>query len=227
MTRCITLILSLLLPLAACSSCGGSEGAEPADGNVPAALLGIESAAEDVYDKALSGDLAAVAADAATLDGDWQAFRPQAQAAGATDAVLGATDQAVAGLTAAAAGSDGLAMARAANAVSAAMPDLFSLFQPAVPPALLTLDCLGRELALDGKETDFTAAAGHLASLSAAWEGARAQVLAAGGATQASQYDASLSALDADASASDAGKLVSDANAGLDLVDEMEKLFQK
>jgi hypothetical protein len=168
-----------------------------------------------------------VAAAAASLDRDWQAFRPQAQAAGATAAVLDATDQAVAGLDDAAAGTDGLAMARAANAVSAAMPDLFSLFQPAVPPALLTLDGLGRELVLDGKEADFTAASGHLASLSAAWESARAQVVAAGGTTEAAQYDAALSALDADTSASDPARLQTDANAGLDLVDAMEKLFQR
>jgi hypothetical protein len=133
----------------------------------------------------------------------------------------------VAGLTTAAAGTDGLAAARAANAISAAMPDLFALYQPAVPPVMLTLDCLGRELVLDGKEGDFAAAAGHLATLSAAWDGARAPVLAAGGTTQADQYDAALSAVAADTTASDGAKLVTDATTGLDLVDEMEKLFQK
>ena len=48
MNRYAFLILYPLLPLAACASCGGEgAGAEPADGNVPTALLAIESVAED------------------------------------------------------------------------------------------------------------------------------------------------------------------------------------
>jgi hypothetical protein len=211
---------------AACATCtAAAEGPEPGTGAVPAALSSIEGTAEDSYDKALAGDLAAVATDAASIDAAWQGFRAQAGADGATSTMLAATDAAVATMVTAAAGSDGMAAARAANGVSAAMPDLFALYQPAVPPALLALDYLGRELVLDAREADFGGAVAHLADLQATWQSARSLIVDAGGAAAAASYDQSVASLQADIDAASGATLEIEAQTGLDLVDTMEQLF--
>ena len=139
-----TLPLLLALPLLA--ACGSS---------VPAGLADIEGTAEDAYDKALVSDYAAVSADADTLTSAWKGYRDQAEADGASAADLGAMDDAIDGLSAAVDSQADLTdveLARAANAVSAPMDELYSLYDDPVPASILALDYGGREVSIDAME---------------------------------------------------------------------------
>ena len=228
MKRTTTLLLMLTLGGPGCTSEGneGEEGAEPGAGEVPAALLAVEGAAEDAYDKALLADYAAVMDAASLLDTKWSAFRGEAKQDGAAQKELDAMDAAIGGLMQAAdSPKDEASVARAANAVSAPMDELFALYDPTVPPAVLALDYLGREVVLDGMDTDFAAAGADVDDIESTWAPLEALVVDAGGTTEADDYAASIADLRDDIAAHDDQQLVIDANAGLELVDSIEQVF--
>jgi len=226
MTRGSRVLVALVAVwVSACGSSGG-EGAEPGTGTIPTKLSDIEGTAEDAFDQALLGKLDLVTTDANTIDTNWLAFRAQAATDGAAAADLTAMDQAIAGLQAAlTAGGDNVVVARAANAISGPMDELFALYDPAVPPALLALDYLGREVVLDAKQADWTGASAHVATIESTFAGLKASVVDAGGQTNVDDYAASVAALKADITAKDAGAIEAEANVGLELVDAMEGLF--
>src|SRR5262245_32548138 len=112
-----------LLAAAALAACG-DEGAKPPVDTVPAGLHAVESAAEDAFDHARAGDGAALAADAKKVPEVWQAFHAQALKDGAKQADVDRLDAAVdAFVNATQASSDGLTLARAANAMSEPMDE--------------------------------------------------------------------------------------------------------
>ena len=193
---------------------------------IPAPLDAIEGLAEDCFDQALASNNSQFAHSAHTLDSKWRGFRAQAVRDGAAAQNVSDLDAAVAALNNIATHvGTSVAMARAANAVSAPMDNFFALYSPVVPPTLMELDYLGRQLVLDGMEGDFALAGSHLANLQNRWQSVKGTVVAAGGTNQAASYEISLARLqDLIAGRADAS-LIQEANAGLDLVDLMESLF--
>jgi hypothetical protein len=219
-------------------ACGG-QGAEPdsdtlqdatvaravpnAARTVPKAVLDFEAKAEDAYDTALKGDIAGVRAAAAALGDLWKKLRKIMQRDGLSSAKIRALDKAVARFSSLSATStDGVQLARAANAISDTMDDVFELYHPKVPPTLISLDFLGREIVLDCKESALHSAATHLKALEAEWAGIRAKVVKAGGGAQATNLDDALAAARKAIDARDWAKLEKQAQAVLDLVDSME-----
>lgn len=221
LAKCSSLFVAGILSALsfACSS-------DPKEEGVPEELDTVEGTAEDAYDQALAGHPDLVAKDAQTLDTTWKAFRPTAIEDGVSEADAVALDQAIAGLLAAtAAGTVGPELARAANAVSEPMSDLYTPFEPAVPAPVLRLDYLGRELELDGLESDLAGAQGHVDALDATWKALRASVVSAGGTKQAADYDASVTSERDAITASDAAALSAAAHTQLDLVDAIEQVY--
>lgn len=220
-----TLALPLLMLACAHLGCASDEAGGVVD-TVPAALKQIEGDAEGAYDEALAGHVAAVAKVAATIDTGWKAFRVEAEAAGGRTEDLAAMDAAIAGLVSAAANTtDAILLARAANAVSGPMDELFALYEAPVPPAVLALDYLGREVVLDARQADYAGADQHVSTIEATFATFRAELVADGGEQDAKDYDASVAAMREDVKAPDAKKLEADANVGLELVDAMEGVF--
>ena len=228
------LALLLILFMAGCGSDGGNGSSDSGDddsggtGEIPAELNSVESLAEDTYDMALANDFASVSDNAIQLDQDWAAFRDQAKADGASDSVLTQMDQAVADLLAGseAGFTDPVVAARVANAVSAPMPDLFDLYNPKIPSAVLALDYLGREVVLDGMEEDFTAATSDVDAIQSEWDGLRPLLVDAGGSDVATAYDDSIAALRQDITDLNSDLLIEEANVGLEIVDNMETVFE-
>lgn len=204
------------------SSCSNEE----ADDNVPRQLQTIEGTAEDAYDQALAGHPDAVMTDAADLQTTWQDFRPQALKDGVAEADAKTLDEAISALkTAAATVTDGPSLARTANAVSAPMSNIFAVYGPTVPAPVLELDYLGREVELDGMQSNLTAAAQDVDTLDSVWKALRAQVVAAGGSTAADAFDASIQSERDALAASDAASLATAAHSQLDQVDVVEQVF--
>ena len=194
--------------------------------SLPDALSTLEGDAEHAYDVALVEDYAKLSETTASIDTQWSDFRATAEADGASADVLGAVDAAVAGLLDAADAQGGAAAAgRAANAVSEHMPDLYDLYGPKVPVQILALDYQGREVVLDGMDTDFTAASSDVDMLATTWGGVRQQVVDAGGDQEASDFDASVEALKGLAAGTDGQALIDEANNNLELVDVLEGVF--
>jgi hypothetical protein len=226
MTMCAKHLLAGTLPVVfALVGCAGTQG--PAANAIPAALQQIESQAEDAYDHALASNHEAIASDASSISSGWRSFRAQAAGDGAGAADLSAMDAAVSAFSGSAATStDVVALARAANGVSATMDELFALYEAPVPPEVLSLDYLGREIVLDARAGDSAAARTDIDELEATFASIRARLVAGGGDQVATDYDASVAAMRADVAVEDAASLQRDANAGLEIVDEMEGVFE-
>ena len=213
---------TFLLALPLLGACAGSA--------VPSALSDLEGTAEDAYDKALVADYTAVSDDASALDAGWQDFRDQAAADGATDADLTAMDDAIAGLGDAVANQSSLTdyeLARAANAVSGPMDELFALYDDAIPADILALDYGGREVSIDAMEEGMGDALDDIGELEAVWSGVKQQVLDAGGDAEAADYEASLASQTELANGGDASGLLVESNNGLEIVDALEGVFTK
>jgi len=207
--------------LAACSD-------EEADVDpVPPPLRRIEEAAEDAYDTALAQDFAAVSADAAVLDQAWQGYRAKALSDGVAASDAEALDTAIAELHGVETQTDPVIVARAANAVSAPLDEMFAIYHPIVPGEVLALDYLGREIQLDGLESDLISAQSDVDLNSATWASLRAPVLSAGGSAEASNFDASITAERDAIATGDTQGLVTRAQEQLDLVDLIEAVFQR
>ncbi len=216
--------LALLLPLLL--ACGTDPAPTGDDGSrqIPADLETVESAAEDAYDKALLDDAAAVAADATTMASAWDAFRQQALDDGASQEIVDAMDAAIASLSADPATS-GPALAREANAVSAPMDALYALYEPVVPAAVLRLDYLGREVALDGLDGDLERATADVGRVEAVWNDLRDAVVEAGGDAEAADFDASIAAERAAIASGHGAEVTIEANVQLELVDVLEDVL--
>lgn len=201
-------------------------GCPPAtDGNaIPQSLLDIEGIAEDAYDKALLADFAAVSKDGEDIAAAWDGFRVQAEADGASAETLGGMTASVDGLRNAP--EDAVGAGRAANAVSAFMKDLFGLYDPTTPPSIIQLDYGGREIVLDALAADLLAAGVDIDALETEWLSVSDAVVAAGGQDVADSYDLHIAEMRARVTADDADTLIEEANLGLELVDDMEKLYE-
>ena len=184
------LLVGLVVGLAACGGEAPSIATDQAAATrraIPKAVLDFEALAEDTYDTALRGDVAGVQRAAGSMGASWKRLRKTMQRDGLRAAALKALDKSVAQLsTTAAQSKDALQLARAANAVTDPMDDVFELYHPKAPPTLMSLDFLGRELVLDSRGSGFAAAAKQLSDLRKEWSGLRGKVIKAGGTDQAS-----------------------------------------
>lgn len=224
----VVLILSFALH-AGCGSSGGggSEGSEPHPSDVPVALTSMEGEAEVAYDKALVTDLPGVKAAARAIAAGWSRFRVEVLRDGVDARTVDGMDAAVANLTVASNSPDRLTLARAANGVSAWMSDLFAVYNPPVPPAVIELDYRGREVVLDALTPDLPAAAADLRALDEIWLNLRSQVERAGGGATVLDFDADLVVVLEAVTAGDAGSIVVATNALLDRVDALEQVFSQ
>lgn len=195
---------------------------------VPAKAHAIESLAEDAFDHALAGDYATLKVDATELDADWKGYRDTAVKAGLDAASASALDDSIAQLgVVAGAPTSKEEAARAANAVSASMDEVFAVYQAQTPVTLLQLDYLGRELWLDGLEADTTRAATDLASAEEIWSSLEPTVIAKGGKSEAAAFDTKIGALSDAVAQADSAAIVIAAQAEFEQVDLIEAVFAK
>ena len=195
------------------------------NGEIPTELSNIEGDAEHAYDMALAEDYVAAHDAALSIQTSWQTYRDVALADGATETVLTQLDDAIANLLTVSEAGVRIDVGRAANAISAPMPELFALYNPSIPPAILELDYEGRAIVLDGMEEDFATSITDVENLSTTWNSIKQQVVDAGGTTEAADFDASVQRLTDLAQGSDVAGLIEEANINLELVDVLEGLF--
>ncbi|MFN8503114.1 hypothetical protein [Kouleothrix sp.] len=190
---------------------------------VPDALSTIEAQAEDIADAVPGGSWAKVSADVDAARAAWQGYAGEHDGVPAPfrDALAGA----LARLQKAAAGKQPRATLQAANDLSAAVVDLFAVYQPALPPDLGWLDVLGRQVKLDVAASDYAAAADSLAKAGAVWARLKPVVLAHDGAGVAAKFDGSLAALQKALAGKNSAALEREAEHALALVDALEGLF--
>lgn len=210
--------------LAMAAACAGCSSEAPI--TVPAQLASVESSAEATFDQVLASDLAGARTSADELAAAWTAYKPRGLRDNVPVDAVSAIDQAIAALPQALAGMPRVSDAgRAVNAVSAPMSRLYAVYSPTVPVAVLDLDYLGRELLIDSLVTDPALATGHVDKIEATWTSLKPELIAAGGAAEASNFEAAISSARSAISAGNAPDLEAAAKNELDIVDAIEHVF--
>jgi len=196
-------------------------------GPIPPALRTAESAAEDTIDLALAGRRQRVVAKAhalrAVADGP---AAPALRAAGVSEAQIAEFRTRAREVAQLAPAADLLRVALASNRAFGLIAGFFAHFDSRIPPQVSALDHLDFEAKLQ-------ATAGHRAALRAAatdleqtWAALRPGVVDAGGARVARRFDAHVARLLA-LSAAGGRPAAREAQRGLDLVDEIEAVYQR
>ena len=225
----VTLAVAALLVACAGQPNAAPNGAAVNTGNtgaVPGPLHTMEEGAEDIIDRAPNGGWDKIATQVAAMNEAWKEYQPQAAAAGASQTVQDALSAALKSLQTAATANDAAGTMQAANDASAAVIEMYALYNPTVPADIGQLDVLERQVVLDVAANDFTAASASLNKTKEVWAKIKPSVLSHNGQDAAAQFEASLATQETALQAKDAQNLTSEAKNGLELVDVLEKVYE-
>lgn len=201
-------------------------GAKPVpNGVVPTSLQTIEAAAEDIIDFIPGGNWERINTDVTSITEAWQSYLAQAANDGAPQDVQDSMAAALSQIEAAAAAQDAAVTWQSANDISAAIVELYALYNPVIPADIGRLDVLERQVILDVAANDYTAAATSLDKVKAVWENVKPSVLAHDGQDASAQFEASLAAQESALTAQDKTTLTNEATNGLEIVDVLERLY--
>jgi hypothetical protein len=207
------------------TACGAQVASTSNPGTVPGDLQTIEAAAEDIIDFAPSGNWDKISADTTDIANAWKAYQPLAGKAGASDELQTAMTSALTQLQSASASEDAATTMQASNNVSAAVVELFALYNPNIPADIGRLDVLERQVILDVAAGDYAAADTSLSKTKSVWEHVKPSVLEHNGKDVAAQFEASLAAQESALDAKDEAALTGEAGDGLEIVDLLEQLY--
>ena len=194
---------------------------------LPEVLTTTESSAEDIVDFALSGDRGNVVLTAARLRKS--ANGPAAAAlarSGVSPAKVAQLERRANRVMQLARRGSFFDIALAANTISQLMPDLYAHFHDRVPALILALDYFDREAELRSLARQPEKIASAVAGLDRTWPRVRPKVVAAGGTKEAAAYDRHVSAMKR-LQPSARRSMQTEAVRGLELVDELERVFTR
>ena len=214
----LTLVVIILV-----TACGVNKPSNP--GVVPNSLQTIEANAEDIIDLAPSGNWDKISTDVTEIASAWKSYEPQADKDGASQEIADAMTSAITQLETASAAKDSAGTMQASNDISAAVIELFALYNPTIPADIGRLDVLERQVILDVAANDYSAAMTSLANTKSAWERVKPSVLEHNGQEVAAEFEASLAQQESALAAKDQAALTSEAQNALEIVDALEELY--
>jgi hypothetical protein len=213
------------------AGCGGGDdgaAARAAKSTIPHSLRVVESGSEDTTDFILGGHRAQAIRSARALDA---AARGPAAAdlakAGVAPARIAELERRAAALTRIVAHGEPIDVALAANRAFELVPAFFAVYRDRVPSDVTRMDYYDFEAKLQSL-------AGHRAGVSRAvrglegvWGALRDHVVTAGGKAAAGRFDAHVAAMQSLLRARATSRaLAREAQHGLDLVDEVEEVYE-
>jgi hypothetical protein len=218
----------LVVAALAFGGCGDAndEGDSPpgSSGPVPDEMNSVEEAAEDSIDMVFTGNWDKVAADADSIEEDWQAFLSSEGAGGVSDAQKQDMANAIEALRLAADLRDGIDARQAANNVSEVAIDVFDLFQVRIPTDVGRLDYLERQVIIDAELKDWDGVVADVQRVKETFERVRGDVDAAGGSAETDTFEESVNKQERLAAAHDVS-VADEANLALELVDALESVY--
>lgn len=214
------------------AGCGGDNSpattidAAAASSAIPDSLRTVEGGAEDTTDFVLAGERAHAvdAANALNEAAQGQAAKDLATA-GISAARIDELKARAAEVARIAPGGKPIDVALAANRAFELVPGFFTAYSDPVPAEVIELDYLDFEAKLQGIAGDSTEAASAIAQLDRTWSALRGEVVAAGGDSAATQFDAHVAEMLQLTSAGTDQQIADEAQHGLDLVDELEVVY--
>ena len=220
----LSLVLTFILLLTACS--GGAPRTTDEAGAVPESLQAIEEGAEDIMDYVPGGNWDKVNADVQAMNDAWQEYQAEAGDVEISQELSDAMISALGQLQTASQAKDAASTLQTSNDVSAAVFDLFALYDPQIPADIGRLDVLERQVILDVAAQDYEAAMATFNSMSTIWEKVKPTVMEHNGEDVIAQFEASLATQQSALEAQDAAALTNEAKIALELVDALEDVFR-
>jgi hypothetical protein len=194
---------------------------------IPRVLRTAESAAEDTIDLALAGKRRRVVEKADALKAVAHGpAGPALRAAGVSGSEIAAFRARADEVARLAPGGELLQVALASNRAFGLIAGFFAHFESPVPAAVTALDHLDFEAKLEAKAGNAAALRSAVDGLDRTWSKLRADVVKAGGARVASKFDAHVERMRRLAGVGGSGA-VKEAQHGLDLVDELEAVYNR
>jgi hypothetical protein len=194
-------------------------------GVLPNSLITIEAAAEDIIDFAPSGNWDKINKDVTDIESAWKSYQPKASQDGASQEIQDAMTSALAELETASASKDPSATMQGSNNVSAAVVELFALYNAKVPADIGRLDVLERQVILDVDAKDYSAAKQSLAKTMSVWSEIKPSVLEHNGKDVAAQFQESLDTQVVRLDSKNYADLTDEARNALEIVDALEGLY--
>lgn len=212
------------------ASCGGGDGEEGEGGrrSVPRSLSKAESASEDTIDLILTGKRDKAVRAAADLDKLAHGDLEEDLAGVASKEELGEFQARAAELNRIAGEGGPLAVALAANRAFELVARFFGRYQTEVPGSVMFLDYLDFEAKLRAMGHELEPVRAAVGQLSTRWADV-VPTLPAGdqAATARTQFEAHVAAMTTlVAAGTDFDRMAEEAQRGLDLVDELEAVYQ-
>ncbi len=182
---------------------------------VPAAVADVGAQGEGLYDQAKASNWTKAGQIMDSLNRSAALLKPdeRAQLTGTLDS-----------LTRAVAAHQRAAALVGANHVTFIGAKLTEAYRPKMPADIVRLDYYGRELEIWAAQKNMAKLSATAADLKRTWDVVKADEISHGGAAPAAKMDSLVARLDAAKSVADYAKL---ATPILDLVDELEKPFEK
>ena len=133
----------------------------------------------------------------------------------------------IARLTSASTKRQKTATKQAANNVSRILFDIMDTYHPAIPSDIGRLDVLERQIILDVDKLNLDAASRTMADTLGVWSRLKPVILDRGGAAVTGKFNRSLAIQGRALRDGDGKALANEARNGLEIVDELEKVFEK
>jgi hypothetical protein len=198
---------------------------ETAAGTVPEPLQTIEAQAEDIIDIVPEGNWTQIASDVDTIAKAWKTYQSSSSENAIPQAFYDAFITAFTHLTQVSKAKNTKNTLQSANNVSAAIVDLFTTYNPAIPIDLGWLDVIERQTVLDASTNQLSAATDSIAKANAIWVRLRPSVLSHNGTNVALQFEVNLYAQRTALIAKNSSNLLENANSALEIVDSLEQLY--
>lgn len=224
--RALALLAAVALAVGGCGA--GDESDTPARSSIPQSLRVVESGAEDTTDFILAGEREKAIRSAAALRRAAQGTAAGDLAdAGVAPAQIDELQARASALMKIVAHGRAIDVALAANRAFELVPALFAVYRDRVPAQVTRLDYLDFEAKLQALAGHRRKVAGAVRGLDEVWTALRKQVVAAGGMAPAVRFDEHVRAMRRLVKR-DAGTrvLAREAQHGLDLVDEVEEVYE-
>jgi hypothetical protein len=189
-------------------------------------LLAIQAATEDIQDFALVKDWARVGSDVTTLEAAWARYDSLGKdpMAYMLHTALGNN---LSQLKAALKGKNSTSAIQSASNLSFAIGNLLATQHSAVPPDLLLMEILERQISTDGAAKNFQGAERSFDKLKMIWDRTRGKVQDRKGYELAGKYSASLRAQEIALSVHDGPATGNEASKGLALLQNIKDLFKE
>jgi hypothetical protein len=186
----------------------------------PRAVADVGEYGEQVYDQATASNWAKAKSLMDSLDAAAKALPDESRTAAERTQLTGVLDT----LRSAVAAKQRGATTEAANRVTYLAAKISAPYNPPTPVDVVLLDYYGRELEVQAARKDMAGLKATAVDIRRTWDAVKPQVVSHGGAAAAAKTDSLVAKIEAAKSPAEYSRL---AKPFLDVVDELEKPFQK